>query len=142
MHIEPYLFFNGRAEEAIEFYRRQAGAELLGMMRMKESPEPPPPDRVVPGTADKIMHAAIRIGQTNVMISDGMATGGPEFKGFSLSISVENESRAKELFAALGDGGAVQMPLGKTFFSPCFGMVADRFGVGWMVIVPGDYKMP
>jgi len=135
MKVEPYLFFNGRCEEAIAFYKQALGAEVTMQMRMNESPEPHPPGMVPPGFENKIMHASLRIGDTNVMMSDGNSNMQPEFKGFSLSISVTEIAQAEKLFAALSQGGQVQMPLGKTFWSPCFGMVADRFGVSWMVIV-------
>jgi PhnB protein len=135
MAIEPYLFFNGRCEEAVEFYKKALGAEVLMMMRFKESPEPHPPGTLPPGSESKIMHACIRIGDASVMASDGRCTGQTDFQGFSLSLAVANEAEAKKKFAALADGGQVQMPLGKTFWSPCFGMIADRFGVGWMVSV-------
>lgn len=134
MQIEPYLFFEGRCEEAIEFYRSTLGAEVTMLMRFRESPEPPQPGMVPPGCEDKVMHANLRIGDTTVMASDGQCTGKPGFQGFSLSISVPNEAEADRVFAALGDGGQVQMPLAKTFWSPRFGMVADRFGVSWMII--------
>jgi PhnB protein len=104
-------------------------------MRYKESPEPPPPGTIPPGSENKVMHAALQIGETIVMASDGTCSGKPAFQGFSLSISVKSETEANRLFAALAEGGQVQMPLGKTFWSPRFGMVADRFGVGWMVNV-------
>jgi PhnB protein len=136
MKVQPYLFFDGRCEEAIEFYKRALGAEVLMLMRFNESPDPPPPGMVAPGSENKVMHAAMRIGETEVMASDGRAMGKPEFKGVTLSLSASNEAEADRLFNALGDGGQVQMPIGKTFFSPRFGMVADRFGVSWMVIVP------
>ena len=135
MFIEPYLFFNGRCEEAVEFYKKALGAELLVMMRFKESPEPPQPGMVPPGSEDKIMHSTIRIGDTMIMASDGRCTGQPEFQGFCLSLAVANEAEADRIFAALAEGGQVQMPPAKTFWSPRFGMVADRFGVGWMVHV-------
>ena len=137
MHIESYLFFNGRCEEAIEFYKRAIGAEVVMMMRNKESPEPPPPGMLPPGSENKVMHATLRIGSSNLMLSDGRCDGKPVFNGFSLSLDAANEAEAERLFAALGDGGTVQMPLAKTFWSPKFGMVADRFGVGWMVSVAG-----
>ncbi|HET9537612.1 MAG TPA: VOC family protein, partial [Mesorhizobium sp.] len=104
-------------------------------MRYKEAPEAPPPGMVPPGSENKVMHSSFRIGDTSVMASDGNCTGKPAFKGFSLSITVANEGEADRVFAALGDGGQVQMPLAKTFFSPKFGMVVDKFGVSWMVIV-------
>ena len=132
MQIQPYLFFEGRCEEAIEFYRRTLGAEVTMLMRYKDSPEPAmnPPD-----AGDKVMHASFRIGDSTVMASDGRCQGQPSFQGFSLSLTVSDEAEADRMFAALADGGQVQMPLAKTFFSPRFGMVADRFGVPWMIIV-------
>ena len=135
MAIEPYLFFNGRCEEAVEYYKKALGAEVLMMMRFKESPEQHPPGMLPPGSENKIMHACIRIGDASVMASDGRCTGQADFQGFSLSLTAANEAEAERKFAALADGGQVQMPLGKTFWSPCFGMVADHFGVGWMVSV-------
>ena len=138
MHIESYLFFNGRCEEAIEFYKRALGAEVVMLMRNKEAPEKPPPGMLPPGSDEKIMHATLRIGTSNFMLSDGRCDGKPVFNGFSLSLAAANEAEADRLFAALLDGGTVQMPLAKTFWSPKFGMVADRFGVGWMVSVPGS----
>jgi len=134
MAIEPYLFFNGNCEEAIDFYKKALGAELVMLMRYRESPEPPPPGMVPAGWDDKVMHASLRIGNGTLMASDGCSEG-PSFKGFSLSLSAADEAEAKRIFGALCEGGQVQMPLGKTFWSPCFGMVADRFGVGWMVTV-------
>ena len=134
--VQPYLFFDGRCEEAIEFYKSALGAKVDMMMRFKDSPEPVPPGMCPPGSDDKVMHAALRIGNTVVMASDGMAGGKPEFKGFSLSVNAANEAEADKVFAALGKGGKVTMPLAKTFYSPRFGMVTDKFGVGWMVIVP------
>jgi PhnB protein len=135
MPIEPYLFFNGRCEEAIEFYKKALGAEVLMMMRFKDSPEPPAPGMVPPGSDNKIMHLCMRVGDANVMASDGRCAGQTSFQGFSLSLTAADEADAKRKFAALAEGGQVQMPLAKTFWSPCFGMVADRFGVGWMVSV-------
>lgn len=135
MDVQPYLFFDGRCEEAIGFYRDALGAEIEMLMRFKESPEPPPPGTCAPGSEDKIMHASLRLGRATVMASDGTCAGKPDFRGFSLSISARDEAEANRLFTALADGGQVRMPLTRTFFSPCFGMVADRFGVQWMVIV-------
>ena len=132
MLVQPYLFLDGRCEEAVEFYRRALGAELVMLMRFRDGPEPA---MVPPGAADKIMHAALCIGETMVLASDGRCLGQPEFRGFSLSLTVADEAEADRLFAALGEGGQVQMALSKTFFSPRFGMVADRFGVSWMVYV-------
>ena len=137
MHIEPYLFFEGRCEEAVEFYRTALGAEVTMLMRYKDSPEPPPPGKLPPGSENKVMHASLRIGDATVMASDGFSSGQPSFRGFSLSLSVPDDARAEALFTALANGGQVQMPLSKTFWSPRYGMVKDRFGVHWMVMVPG-----
>ena len=135
MRVEPYLFFDGRCEEAIEFYRKALGAEVTMLMRFKDSPEPPAPGMCPPGSENKVMHANLRIGDTQMMASDGRCQGRPTFQGFSLSLTVPDDAEAERRFAALSDGGKVQMPLAKTFFSSRFGMVADRFGVSWMVIV-------
>ncbi|HEX2135849.1 MAG TPA: VOC family protein [Microvirga sp.] len=135
MLIQPYLYFDGRCEEALEFYRRALGAEVTMLMRFRDAPDPPPPGMIAPGSEGKIMHASFRLGEATVLASDGRCQGQPEFRGFSLSLSVASEAEADRVFAALAEGGQVQMPLGKTFFSPRFGMVADRFGVSWMVIV-------
>ena len=134
--VQPYLFFNGNCEQAVEFYRKALGAKIEMMMRFKESPEPPPPGMVPPGFENKIMHASFSIGETTLMASDGCAAEKANFQGFSLSLSVPSEAEADRVFAALADGGKVGMPLAKTFWSPRFGMLEDRFGVGWMVSVP------
>ena len=136
--IQPYLFFNGRCEEAVEFYHKALGAEVEMMMRFKESPEPPKPGMVPPGFENKIMHTSFRVGGTTVMASDGHSAEKANFDGFSLAISVANEAEADRVFGALANGGQVRMPLAKTFWSPRFGMVTDRFGIGWMVSVPGQ----
>jgi len=135
MQIQPYLFFDGRAEEAAAFYRAKLGAEITMLMRNKDSPDKPPPGMLPPNSENKVMHMALKIGETTVLASDGNCAGKPAFQGFSLSLTVKDEAEAGRLFAALADGGQVQMPLGKTFFSPSFGMVTDRFGVAWMVYV-------
>jgi len=135
MQIQPYLFFEGRCEEAIELYRKTLGAEVEMLMRIKDSPEPAPPGTHPPGSENKVLHAALRIGGAVLMASDGYCRGKPSFQGFSLSLDAKDEAEARRWFAALSEGGEVRMPLGKTFFSPCFGMLADRFGVGWMIIV-------
>ena len=133
--VQPYLFFNGSCEQAVEFYRKSIGAEVEMMMRYKESPEPPPPGMVPPGFESKIMHTSFRVGETTLMASDGCSTEKPNFEGFSLSLSVATEGEADRAFAALANGGKVTMPLSKTFWSPRFGMLEDRFGVGWMISV-------
>ncbi len=135
MYVQPYLFLDGRAEEAIEFYRSALGAEVMLLMRFKDCPEPPDPGMVPSAGDDKVMHASLRIGHTTIMLSDGRCMGQPSFQGFALSLTVPDEAAADRLFAALSDGGQVQMPLARTFFSPRFGMVADRFGVSWMINV-------
>ena len=135
MEIQPYLFFDGRCEEAIEFYRKTLGAETVMLLRWKDCPEPAQPGMIPPGSENKIMHGRVKIGGSTVLMSDGQCRGKPEFQGFSLSVTVANNAEAERVFAALGDGGQVQMPLGQTFFSPAFGMVADKFGVSWMVYV-------
>ncbi|MBX9826387.1 MAG: VOC family protein [Xanthobacteraceae bacterium] len=139
MEVQSYLIFNGRCEEAIEFYKKSLGAKVEMLMRFKENPdkEKMGANCVPPGGDEKVMHSCVKIGDTAVMASDGMTYDQkPEFKGFSLTVTAKDEAEADKLFNALADGGKVQMPLGKTFFSPRFGMVADKFGVGWMVIVP------
>ena len=134
--VQPYLFFDGRCEEALDFYKSALGARVEMMMRFKDNPEPQP-GMCPPGSENKVMHAAFHVGDSLVMASDGMAGGKPEFKGFSLSVNATDAPHADKLFNALARGGKVTMPLAKTFFSPRFGMVTDKFGVGWMVIVPG-----
>ena len=135
MQVQPYLFFEGRCEEAVNFYVRTLGAKVDMLMRYKDSPEPPQPGMCPPNSENKIMHGSMHIGETVVMVSDGLCGGHPQFQGFALSLDAANEAEAERMFAALVDGGQQKMPLGKTFFSPCFGMVADRFGVLWMIIV-------
>lgn len=132
--VQAYLFFDGKCDEAIEFYKKALGAEVNMLMRYKDSPEPPPPG-CGPEDANKVMHASIRIGETQIMASDGHATGKPNFQGFALALSVKTEAEAEKAFNALAKGGKVEMPLGKTFFSARFGMVVDKFGVFWMVMV-------
>jgi PhnB protein len=134
MSVQPYLFFNGRCEEAIEFYRKALDAEVMMLMRFKEAPDQ---TMVQPGNAEKIMHASLRIGGAVVLASDGTGNGEQKFEGFSLSLTVASVEEADRRFSALADGGQVRMPLDKTFFSPRFGMLADRFGVGWIVYVQG-----
>ena len=131
--IQPYLFFGGRCEEAIEFYRKALGAELVMEARFKDAPEPH--SGLPECFQDKIMHATLRIGDTLLMASDGRCEGQATFEGFSLSITVADEAEADRVFAALGEGGLVTMPLEKTFWSPKYGMLQDRFGVSWMVSV-------
>jgi PhnB protein len=132
--IQPYLFFGGRCEEALAFYRTALGAEVDFIMLYKDSPEAPPPGRLPPGFEFKVMHATFHVGGTTLMASDGCEANS-KFSGFSLSVAVATEAEANRTFAALADGGQVQMPLSKTFWSARFGMVTDRFGIGWMVTI-------
>jgi PhnB protein len=134
MHTQIYLFFDGRTEEALDFYKKTLGVEVEMLMRYKDAP-PEAKEGCAPGTENKVMHSSFKLGDQRVMASDGYAKGNPEFKGFSLSLATKDEAEAEKVFAALGDGGQVQQPLIKTFFSPKFGMVQDKFGVGWMVLV-------
>jgi PhnB protein len=138
MQAQPYLFFDGRCEEALDFYKKTLGAQVDMLMRFKEAP--PSPDNTgaecgAPVNENKVMHTSFRIGDTTVMASDGMCSGKPEFKGFSLSVNAKDDAEAERLFKALSDGGVVQQPLIKTFFSSSFGMAADKFGVNWMIVV-------
>lgn len=132
--IEPYLFFGGRCEQALEFYRVALGAQIEMMMRFDESPEPMPPGSMPPGFEKKIMHASFRIGDSRVMASDGNSEES-RFDGFSLSLTLSSELEVDRIFAALSEGGLVQMPLSRTFWSPRFGMLTDQFGVSWMLSV-------
>jgi len=134
MHVQPYLDFNGRAQEAIDFYKRAVGAEVTMLMHFKDCPEPNA--ATSPANKDKVMHAALKIGDSTVFASDGRCSGTTNFHGIALALNAKDKADAKRLFGALAEGGQVNMPLTKTFFSPAFGMLADRFGVGWMVIAP------
>lgn len=136
MQVQSYLFFDGRCEEALEFYKKALGIKVEMLMRFSDSPDPLPPGMIPPGSERKVMHSAFRVGDSLVMASDGNCGNKPSFSGFCLSVDATDAAHADQLFAALVDGGKVQMPLNKTFFSPRFGMLTDRFGVGWMVIVP------
>ena len=140
--VQSYLCFDGKCEEAIEFYRRTVGAQVNMQMRYKDSPEPPPPG-CAPTDKNKIMHAQFQIGDTVIMASDGRGSGHPKFEGFSLSLSLPTEEAVDRAFNGLAEGGQVQMPLAKTFFSARFGVVVDPFGVMWMVLVtPGEHSAP
>ena len=132
MQVQSYLFFDGRCDEAIEFYKKTLGAEVGMLMRWKDCPDK---SMCTPSNENKVMHASLKIGETRVMASDGRNTGNPEFKGFALSVNAKDEADADRLFNSLSAGGNVMMPLGKTFFSSRFGMTTDKFGVNWMVIV-------
>jgi PhnB protein len=134
VQVQPYLFFEGRCEEAIEFYRKALDAKVDVIMRYKEAP--PSPGMKMP--PDKVMHAAFKVGDTQVLASDGNCSGKPSFQGISLTVSARDDAHAKDMFSALAEGGRVTQPLTKTFFSSNFGMLNDRFGVGWMVIAPRE----
>jgi PhnB protein len=141
VHVQPYLFFDGRCEEALEFYGMAVGAKAGMLMRFRDNPEPQP-GGMPPGTEAKIMHGTMLIGDAVIMVSDGRCGSKPKFEGFSLSLTAKTAAEADRLFAALSDGGQVQMPLTRTFFSDRFGMVADRFGVSWMILVEQAAAMP
>ena len=132
MQVQPYLFFDGRCDQALEFYKKAVRADVKMLMRWKDSPDP---SMCTPGNADKVMHAQFQVGETTIMTSDGSNTGTPKFEGFALTIAAKTEAEADKLFGALSDGGQVTMPMHKTFFSPRFGMLADKFGVNWMILV-------
>jgi PhnB protein len=132
MLVQPYLFFDGRCEEALDFYKKKIGAQVEMMMRWRDNPDK---SACTPQNENKVMHAAVKVGDTMMLASDGRCEGKPTFQGFALTISAKSEAEAEKTFNALADGGQVQMPLTKTFFSPKFGMCADKFGVGWMVLV-------
>ncbi len=132
MQVQPYLFFDGRCDEAIEFYKKAIGAKVGMLMRWKDSPDK---SMCTASNADKVMHAQFQVGETAILASDGRNSGQPKFDGFALTIAVQNEAQADQMFGALGEGGQVTMPMSKTFFSPRFGMLADKFGVHWMILV-------
>ena len=135
MQIQPYLDFDGCCEEALEFYRDTLGARVDMLMRFKDSPDQRALKSIPTGAENKVMHSSFRVGASTLMAADGRCGGKPNFQGITLSLTVADEAAAERYFAALGVGGVVQMPLAKTFFSPRFGMVADRFGVSWMIYV-------
>jgi PhnB protein len=131
MHVQPYLNFDGRCDEALEFYKKALGAKVGMLMRFKDAPDK---SMITPGSENKVMHSQVQVGDATVLMSDGRCTGEANFHGIALAISVASEAEAEKIFTALADGGQVQMPLGKTFFSPRFGMLSDKFGVGWMIV--------
>jgi PhnB protein len=139
MQVQPYLFFEGRCEEAVTFYREQLGAQVIMMMRFKENPDSGKSEAasgcsMPPGTEEKIMHCAFTVGDSMLMASDGMCSGKANFAGVSLSLTANDEQQAEKYFASLSDGGQVQMPMTQTFFAKRFGMVQDKFGVSWMIL--------
>jgi PhnB protein len=132
MQVQPYLNFDGRCDEALDFYTKAIGAKVGMLMRFKDAPDK---SMISPGSEDKVMHSQLQVGDTALLMSDGRCTGKANFHGIALALSVDTEADAEKIFTALADGGQVQMPLAKTFFSPRFGMLADKFGVGWMILV-------
>jgi PhnB protein len=132
MQVQPYIFFDGRCDEALKFYEKALGAKVDMLMRFNEAPDQ---SMVSPDSKDKVMHAAVHIGDTQVLMSDGRCLGKPTFQGFALTVYAADNAEADRRFSALAEGGQVQMPMAETFFASRFGMVADKFGVGWMVIV-------
>jgi PhnB protein len=135
MQVQPFLYFEGRCEEALEFYRKTLGAQVTSLARYGDAPPPKPGGAPTPGIEQKVMYASLRIGDSTVLASDGHCEGRADFKGFSLSLTVSDDAEAQRLFAALADGGTVKTPMAKTFFSSRFGMLTDRFGVAWMIYV-------
>ena len=133
MNVQPYISFEGRAAEAIEFYKGAVGATVDMVMHFKDAP-PEMQAQMSPDSKDKVMHAAFHIGDTQVMASDGQCTGKANFSGISLTLNAADDAEAEKLFGALGKGGQVTMPMSETFFAHRFGVVADKFGVSWMVI--------
>ena len=133
MQVQPYLFFDGRCEEALDFYKKTLGITVDMLMRFKESPDQ---SMVSPESREKVMHCAFHVGETQVLASDGRCLGKPTFQGFGLALTAKDNAEAERLFASLGDGGQVQMPMTETFFATRFGIVADKFGVSWMVLAP------
>lgn len=136
MIVQPYLFFEGRCEEALEYYKTALGAQVEMVMRYSESPDPPPPGMLPPGSENKVMHASFKVGDSVIMLSDGGCSGATKIDGFSLAIVVDKAEEVDRLFNALSQGGSVQMPVGETFFSKRFGMCSDKFGVHWMINLP------
>jgi len=132
MNLQPYLFFDGKCDEALDFYKKAVGAEPKMLMRFNQAPAQ---SMISPGSENKVMHAQVKIGDTTVLMSDGRCTGNANFQGFALTVTANTEGEADKVFSALADGGKVTMPMAKTFFSPRFGMLTDKFGVGWMVLV-------
>ncbi len=135
MHVQPYLYFDGYCEEAVDFYKSAVGAEVTFVMRFKDAPASPAAPAHPPGSENKIMHMSFQIGDMTILASDGRCGGHPGFQGFSISLTTSDVDEAERLFAALADGGTVQAPLTETFFSPRFGMLSDRFGVCWIIMV-------
>ena len=133
MNVQPYVFFDGKCEEALEFYKSAVGAKVDALMRFKDAPADQQA-QMAPGSKDKVMHAAFKIGDTQILASDGQCGGKPNFQGFSLTINAADDKEAEKLFGALGKGGQITMPMSETFFASRFGMVADKFGVNWMVL--------
>jgi PhnB protein len=135
MHIQPYLSFDGRCEEALEFYKTALDAEVVYLIRFKDSPGPPPPATEPSDWGNKVMHATFKVGETTLLATDGSCQGQPVFQGIALSVAADDDASAERMFAALGDGGQIQMPMSPTFFASRFGIVVDRFSVRWMVVV-------
>ena len=140
MKVEPYLSFEGRCEEALNFYTQAVGAKTEYVLRYKDTPDQPPEGMVPPGSENKIMHCSFMIGDSRIMATDGGCRDGGKFEGVSLALSSKTTAETEKLFNALAQGGQVQMPLGQTFFSPSFGMVTDKFGVYWLVVTEQEMK--
>ncbi len=138
VEVQNYLFFSGRCDEALAFYKEHLSADVKFMIRFNESPEPMPEGVLQPGFENKVMHAEFSLGNVRVMASDG-CNDVEKFSGFRIALSVPTEEETRRIFNALAsEGGKVDMPLMKTFWSPLYGQVTDKFGVGWMVMIPGE----
>ena len=131
MKVQPYVFFDGKCDEALQFYQRALGAKVNALMRFSEAPDQ---SQIKPESKNKVMHSAFQIGETEILASDGYCLGAPAFQGFALTINAANSAEALKLFTGIAEGGKIQMPLEKTFFAASFGIAVDKFGVSWMVI--------
>lgn len=130
MQINPYLVFNGQCEAAFKFYEKLLGGKITGIMTHANSPMA---NQVPPEWRDKVMHAHMTVGNSVLMGSDAPPQHFQKPQGFSVSIGVKTVEEGERIFKALSENGAVQMPFQKTFWSPGFGMLTDRFGIPWMV---------
>jgi PhnB protein len=130
MQLNSYLMFDGRCEEAFQFYTQVLGGKIEAIMKHTGTPAE---QHAPPEWRDKILHACLNVGGTKLMGSDMPPDSYEEPKGSFVNINVEDPAAAERIFHALEEGGAVRMPIAKTFFAERFGMVVDRFGVAWMV---------
>jgi len=129
MNVQTYLFFDGRCEEAIEFYKAVFGADLLYSMRFREGP----PNLVTAENEEKIFHATMRFGETVINLSDDLKQERGSFGGFAILAHLDNDASAEEAFESLQEGGRVGMPIQEVFWASRYGIVTDRFGVTWKI---------